>query len=361
MKPRAFTMLETLMAASLGAIVVLACLGIFASMDRTDRATALRFDQTSALSRVHLVMTRVFGNLVMSDVQIDAGGGREATPEEGVDIRGVRPRIMLEGDGSPSLKGSLRAAGIGGGGRPQRLEVVVSRAPVPAMMTSARGEAMAMALYEPSIYAGPATRGVFELRPELPRERARALGVPGIDPRRPGYTLWWRPLPHESGGAEGELFSMEPEKDPMAVPIASGLEKCRWIAFSKRERKDAFRALQFQDLPAYMEMEVRTTTGLTANWMFEVDWINGPETQEELEERQQTTQVAGGAAAVAQPDATAASARGARDASGKPGIAPGSIPRTTTDEQGNVRTITEPDTEKIKAAERRRRQLEGRR
>ncbi len=308
MARRGFTMMETMMAAALGAAVVLACVGVFASMSRTDRVTALRFEQTSALSRVHLVMTRAFGNIVMSDTSVTGGPGAQLSAQEAGEIAGVRPRILLEPDKNPSLERSLSRAGIEGGGRPQRLEMVVSKAPVPALMTSTRGEAMAMAAHEPSVYAGPALRGVFELRPDLSPQRAKALGVPGLDPRRSGYTLWWRPLPHEAQGAAGSLFTLEPEEDPGAVPIASGLEKCSWLAFSKRERKSGFRALQFQDLPAYMEMEVRTTTGLTANWMFEVDWTNGPETTEELESKE-----------LAAPDGGAVAAMGGAGAAGAGG------------------------------------------
>ena len=295
MSRRGFTMVETLMAATLGAAVVLVCVGLFASMERTDRATALRFDQTSALSRVHLVMRRTFGNVVMSDTSVRGGplGSATAVPApaggEPPKESGVRPRILLETDRS------TKAAGAGAA--PQRLEVVLSKAPVPPVLNTSRGEALAMAAYEPTVYAGPALRGVFELRPDPAFAKARNWGVPGLDPRKTGWTLWWRPLPHTDEGAAGALFTMSPEEDPRATPIASGLEKCRWLAFNKRKRADEFNATQFQELPAYMELEVRTTTGLTAHWMFEVDWINGPETAEELEE-QRATQVAGvGAAA----------------------------------------------------------------
>jgi hypothetical protein len=288
-KRRGFTMVETLMAATLGAAVVVVCVGLFASMERTDRATSLRFDQTSALSRVHLVMRRTFGNVVMSDSSVrggplgtaPAGTATAGTPET---ESAVRPRILLEKDSNANFSGS--------GAAPQRLEVVLSKAPVPPVLNTARGEAIAMAAYEPSVYAGPTIRGVFELRPDPPFAEARNWGVPGLDPRKTGWTLWWRPLPHSPEGPAGALFSMQPEEDPSAVPIASGLEMCRWLAFNKRKRGDAFTATQFQELPAYMELEIRTTTGLTANWMFEVDWINGPETVEELDE-QRGEQLAG--------------------------------------------------------------------
>jgi hypothetical protein len=285
MTRRAFTMMETLMAAALGALVILSCLALFASMDRTDRSTALRFDQTSALARVHLVMTRTFGNIVMSDSSVTGIGLQQPDPETPQTDPTGRPRILLEPDESPSLEGAKRRYGVESG-RPQRLEVVLGKAPVPGALDSRGGEAIAMAAFDPDVYAGPAVRGVFELRPDPEGERAKNWGVPGLDPRFPGWTLWWRPLPHKANGPEGALFTLAPEEDPRAVPVASGLQMCRWTAFSKRKRGDAFKATQFQELPAYMELEVRTTTGLAANWMFEVDWTNGPETEEELEAQQ---------------------------------------------------------------------------
>jgi prepilin-type N-terminal cleavage/methylation domain-containing protein len=303
MKDRGFTMLETMMASLIGAMVVVVCVGLFGAMDRTDRGTALRFDQTSSLSRVHLVMRRTFASIVMSDASVRGSAPGRAGEK---DAAPPRPRMLLESDQSPSMQRALSRMGTSGS--VQRLEVVLSKAPVPAGMDSPRGEALAMAAYEPTIYAGPAVRGVFEVRPDPIGEQAKGWGVPGLDPRHRGWTLWWRPLPHQDTGLAGSLYTLDPESDPRAVPIASGLVSVKWTAFKERKRGTAFSATQFQDLPAYMELEVRTTMGLTAHWMFEVDWINGPETQEELEEREEMTQVAGAAGAAAAAHAAATQA-----------------------------------------------------
>jgi hypothetical protein len=336
MTRRAFTLMETMMAAALGSLVILLALGLFASMDKTDRSTALRFDQTSALSRVHLVMTRTFGNIVMSDSSVTGIGlpqqpqpaqpeGQQTSPMDPT----ARPRILLQQDQSPAL--NLSSRGGSSQARPQRLEVVVGKSPVPSVLDSRGGEAIAMAAFDPDVYTGPAVRGVFELRPDPAGERAKGWGVPGLDPRYPGWTLWWRPLPHREEGPERALFSMAPEEDPRAVPIASGLQVCRWTAFSKRKRGDSFKATQFQELPAYMELEVRTTSGLTANWMFEVDWTNGPETQEELE----AIQASGpGALAGAGAGGTGGGAKGAAGgADGAPSKDDGGVKRGVLDKK----------------------------
>jgi hypothetical protein len=293
---RAFTVLETLLASAIGAVVLLVAVGVFGSVDRTDRGTSLRFAQTEAMARTHLVMDRALSNLVMAEL----GGSivKRATAERHVarpepeaaaradDPERKRPRIMLEEDRSLSLQRAIRAAGLSAG-KVQRLEVVVSAAPVPTGMNNSLGRAMIEAAMEPDAKAGPTIRGVFELRPDGAESggRNRAAAAPGVDPSRVGWTLWWRSLPHDLDRFRRAL-EMDPWDDPSAVAVASGLEMCRWTAFSKRKRAEKFAAGEFQELPAFIELEFRTTSGLTANWMFEVGWSNGPETAEELEEAQ---------------------------------------------------------------------------
>src|SRR6185436_11703184 len=64
---RAFTLLETMLAASIGAMVVFACLGIFYLMNRTDRAMEARANDQAQLERLRFVMERTFSSLLTSD------------------------------------------------------------------------------------------------------------------------------------------------------------------------------------------------------------------------------------------------------------------------------------------------------
>jgi hypothetical protein len=173
---------------------------------------------------------------------------------------------------------------------PQRLELVLSKPPVPpGWGRNTTAEVMAANHATLSVQQEmAATRGVFELRPDrlTPPSAASATAAPD----QGGFTLWWRPLPAQPTGDAGDPYAMDPTEDPAAVAVVSGLTNCRWLAFKtvtednkpkSRQLLDAMDVLQFQDLPAYIQMEVETAGGLTASWMFEVGWSNGPETTEE--------------------------------------------------------------------------------
>jgi hypothetical protein len=64
---RAFTLLETMLAAAIGALVVFACLGMFLLMNRTDRSMEARASDQAQLERLRFVMERTFSTLLMSD------------------------------------------------------------------------------------------------------------------------------------------------------------------------------------------------------------------------------------------------------------------------------------------------------
>jgi type II secretory pathway component PulJ len=312
-----FTILETLLAASLGAVLVLVALGIMGAMDRTQAAVQRRQEQVDALTRLHVVMEKIFGHLVMQNstsVPV-AGTTTTARSTAGPEVQkeGIRngektleprARLLLEVDAGSKSNASLGA--IGRGVRPQRMEVVLDKAPVPpgwGRQTTAEVILASQAAEEMRINMA-SVRGVFELRPD----RFTPAGAASITaaPTEGGMTLWWRPLPSQPTGAKGDPYAMEPMEDPSAVPIISGLVQCQWLAFKtimednkpkSREKLPELTATQFQDLPAYMEMMVRTAGGVTMNWMFEVSWTNGPETTEEAEQEvldEQQNQQGGG-------------------------------------------------------------------
>lgn len=334
-----FTLMETLLAASLGGLVVMASLGIMAAIDRMDKATEARFQDADAMARLHLVMERTFSNLVMADASVGAaqqpqtqGGGSRAerVARDGI-VQGEkesqpRPRFLVEADRSPSLEGMVSKAQrqglIGGGGATvQRLEVVLSRAPVPpgfGRSTTQEVLAAVDSVSEESV----AVRGVFELRPDAATPPGAVTGL-----SRPadgeGWTLWWRPLPPNADGANEQVYLGDPTQDAAAVVIATGLVECQWISFKLGERTPELSALQFQDLPAYMEMKVRTARGMAANWMFEVGWSNGPETRTELEEAEEAE--------------AAAQENGGQGGFGGPGGGPGGGRGGRGGQQGDVR------------------------
>src|SRR5262249_47032859 len=128
---RAFTMLETLLAAALSALVVLMVIGMFSFMDRSEARQVAKLEQIDAVARIHKGMQNTFSMLVVSgqNVQAAAGsganaGGAPATPQH-------EGRVILGPDPSPTLRTAVRKSKIGGSGPVQRLEVVLEKPPVP--------------------------------------------------------------------------------------------------------------------------------------------------------------------------------------------------------------------------------------
>lgn len=140
-----------------------------------------------------------------------------------------------------------------------------------------------------------ALRGCFEIRPMLTADaaRARAEGKPVL------YELWWRPMPaavetnRKAVNSASTTTSTEPLPEPdintanldprqrsawgEPVLLADNLVKCNWKLYSEGQRRAAHNAVWEKELPAYVEFEVQTRTGLYANWMFEIGWTKGPE------------------------------------------------------------------------------------
>jgi prepilin-type N-terminal cleavage/methylation domain-containing protein len=246
---KGFTLMEMVLASVIGGILLLACLGLFGAMDRADRALAVRHRQAEDMATLHLAMERAFSNLLMAtDVQAAAQLQNRAVNERGEQQSPPRPRLLLEDD-----QGGL------GGGSVQRLEVVVSRAPVPP------GFRREFAAEVEELVLGGPVRGVFELRPE-----GEAMA------------MWWRPLPRAEDEPDGHLFHTDPRDDPRASMLASGITEAQWLVFRNRQREPHISALTVHELPAHMELHVRMNGGYAAQWMFEVAWSNGPETIEEI-------------------------------------------------------------------------------
>jgi hypothetical protein len=177
-------------------------------------------------------------------------------------------------------------------GAPQSLEIVLPRAPIPpSLRLPTRGWAAQGFDVDsgPEVYGiSGAVRGIFELRPNGSRElylENHGMAPSGGERQgrefEPGWTLWWRPVfPDEV--ARIQMGIPESTEDILraaseAYPLVRGIKKCRFLAFDNAYRKPVYAARTATDLPAYIEVEIETYSGIYSNWMFEVGWINGPD------------------------------------------------------------------------------------
>lgn len=301
----AFTLIEVMLAASLGSIVLVACLGVYGALQRSDKVLGERFDHTGQVANVRLVISRMMSSLAMSDetrpTQGEEAGKRVAEGKkeaealakkaeegkeskrdsaEGSDPLKYRPRLALTNDTSKQVGGVLRRASIAGSGgdAPQRLEIVSMRSPLPPNF----GQSLSPKMFQGAAQQREAERRSLtgELPPSfaLPMRMALELRpdrmTRWIDDRprgtSDGWTLWWRPLPSDPRFP----VPADPVDDVNAVPLAQGLASCHWRVFQKNQFKDDFAAVWWQDLPAYLEMELETVAGVKASWLFEVEWVN---------------------------------------------------------------------------------------
>ena len=128
------------MAASLGSILVLACVAVFFTTDRTDGLLARRAEQAADLQRLRLVVQRATSTLVMSNApqvtQTDGvRAGARGLEVTNTDASQPAPRLIIDRD---PLMGRYSMTSSGGGqwrpdqARVQRYEVVLSDPPVPS-------------------------------------------------------------------------------------------------------------------------------------------------------------------------------------------------------------------------------------
>jgi hypothetical protein len=282
-------MLELTLAAMIGALVLLAALSVFSSMDRGDRVLSARAEQNSGLELASGAIERAIGTLVM-----DTGGhtktGAKNDPKDGTAAvakgpaaEAGRARFLLETDTRPELPGmpdvAEAAAGTAGSAMlapgsvsaPQRLELVVARHPAPVdarpavVLPVADGGGSGPSLQVEDKPA--AVRGAFDLRPEA-RKAGEPTGAPAT------WTLWWRPIERRVDESGAEVYA---GADDLAVPLARGLISARWSVYYEEAWKTSHATAVVLDLPAYVKLQVTTAAGLQADWLFEVGWIIGPE------------------------------------------------------------------------------------
>ena len=66
---RGFTILELILAAGIGSMVLVSGAVLFSVMDRSDTAARRRFEASSEMQRTRLIMQRAFSQMLMSDEQ----------------------------------------------------------------------------------------------------------------------------------------------------------------------------------------------------------------------------------------------------------------------------------------------------
>lgn len=243
---RAFTMLELMLAIALASLVSLGVFGVLSMVSRADTTLEARSIRVRELATLHGLLQDAFDSLVMSSAERPQGGiGGEnvedvfdAEPEEE-----IRPRIILAFDESDLAQIPIAQS------TPQTLEITLRRG-------IAAFDAPDDMPFNPALRRD-AVRGVLELRPE-----------------RGAWALWWRPV-----NQFGEPFrdDFESRRDENALRLAGGFNAFRWSIFHRNQRLPEFEATWSGDLPAYVELELSTTSGQYANWIFELGWTSAAE------------------------------------------------------------------------------------
>jgi prepilin-type N-terminal cleavage/methylation domain-containing protein len=325
-----FTLLEMVLASVVGSMILLACFSLFVSMGRVEKSMNRASRQMEELALTQQILRKSFMTMTllgtqaldnaMSEVAVDGVIPEEARPTL------PRPRLIIEFDESPSIGGMITAAVLDGvtladpggfGIGPQRIEIVLPDKPVPESMrlfprqwVSGPGDDL-VAAFDPSGIGRPenesGVRGVFELRPDGARERViEGYGITpatGLEPRPvtpaartapEGWTLWWRPV----YGAEYDArqyqqpydIDLTPAMLEEAVPLVRGIKTMRVYAFAAEENPDdpdaaldvqrwpQYEATTTGELPGYVGLEIETTSGMYADWVFEMGWSLAEET-----------------------------------------------------------------------------------
>lgn len=305
MNARGFSLLELVLASVIGSVIIVAAIGMFATLDSSERLGATRSDESWQLARLQTVMRRSFGTLVMSsqpDTRESPGislrnTGNDAEADESEEDEDIGPlRFGLADDpfaGSvPLWKQRARTLHMGLPRSAQSLEVVLTQAPVRGIhnvpgafrrVSRTTGNRQVSRVSDDGGF-----RGVFELRPSHRVDKPGLMGrdaqsqddrVAELSGQRPqSWTLWWRPV------------DPTVQVDPLAaaadaVVVATNLVRCDWQVFEVDHWSDQYAAVFATDLPAYVKMQVETTSGLAGEWLFEIGWTVGM-TAEEIAEQE---------------------------------------------------------------------------
>jgi type II secretory pathway pseudopilin PulG len=152
---RGFTLLETALATVIGAMIVLACVGLFTAVNRAETALSRRASEVTEFAMTQRTIRRALLTLVMMPASSRPDPNAEPDPEaarSGADIEPVEMppgRLVIEPDRAPSIETMILAASADGVrlppisgmdlGHPQRVEVVLAVPPVPPGLADAGG------------------------------------------------------------------------------------------------------------------------------------------------------------------------------------------------------------------------------
>jgi prepilin-type N-terminal cleavage/methylation domain-containing protein len=229
---RAFTLIEVLMAATLGAIVAGACFGLFATIQRADAKSKERTASVEAMSRLHRTIQKTLRTVLLDLPRPPMQGGAPA-PE-------VRTRVSL----------SEASDGM------QRLEVTLSQPPILGLIAGKPVDPITR--YQP-------VRGVFEMRRPATAASLRSGEQTPLE-------LWW--TPYEAGTDNAIPNS--------SVKVADSMQSLqfRFAKTNDQKQLEKMASASFADwgqIPAYVEVQVQTIDGNKAQWMFEVSGSTGME------------------------------------------------------------------------------------
>ncbi len=297
MKPRrGFTVLELVLATVIASLVLLTAFSLFSAADRSDKRLGARYQSAADIELTRLAFQNALSSLVMSsatppsragnnagnNVAVPVSGDTAGDPNDpnvglrsggkspGANQKPQPPRLVLAPDDDRSLSGT--------GMSPQRLEVVVLRSPVPVVRRPEQNlreefvrEEASERIDTSSRGGSQAVRGAFMLRPQI--------DPPAADVRPDAgdmWELWWVPLPPAKE---------DPDAPDPPLSMASGypLRLCKDIAslsikaFREGEWRQAHTATWFQELPAYVEIDLRLGNGLAYRWMMEIGYFTGAE------------------------------------------------------------------------------------
>lgn len=282
--PRAFTLIEVILATMLGTLVIAGAASVIGMLNRSDTMLRDRFDQTHDLAKSQIVFRRIFSTVVMSNEQKPVGYATTGTRAMSEQARAAAAARAAEGLNLPTPRFILTqderwSAGSGGMSlnpgetfTPQRLEIVVSQPPLVSSL--APREVLE------NRDAATVVRGALEVRPS----RTRA--------GKSCWALWWVPLIETE---EGWTPMRDDNGITLGDKITDGLSGVRYTIFDDRQRKSVYSSIWYDELPAYVEIEVRTVAGLYGNWMFDIGWFIGPDSPAStLPEEQQNAPAAVG-------------------------------------------------------------------
>lgn len=230
---RGFTLIEMLMAASLGVIVAGACVGLFAAIQRADANSKERTASVEAMSRLHRTLQRT-----MRTVLLDLPKSRPAGTPDPLEAPKTRVSLVETSDGL------------------QRLEVTLSQPPILGLIAGRPIDPITR--YQP-------VRGNFEMRRPTTAASLRSGKAAPIE-------LWW--VPYEMG--------TETPHTEASVKVADSLDalQFRFAKTNEQKQLEKMANASFADwsqIPAYVEVQVTTIDGTKAQWMFEVSGSTGME------------------------------------------------------------------------------------